>query len=201
MIKIGIDFDNTIVLYDDLFYKIALEKNLIPANFPNSKLLIRDYLRKNNKDEIFTLMQGEVYGKRILEASPAPNILLSLKQLIKKGYEVNIISHKSLNPYKGPKYNLHKAAISWLEENNFFNEKTIGISKKRVFFNLTKEDKIKKIESIDCDYFIDDLPEVLNLIKGKTKKILYDPNNIHKDKNYFKLSRWENLINLIQEIK
>ena len=36
MVKIGIDFDNTIVIYDDLFHKIASEENLIPINFPKS---------------------------------------------------------------------------------------------------------------------------------------------------------------------
>jgi len=44
----------------------------------NSHILYGNTNVLNNKDEIFTLMQGEVYGKRILEASPAPNILLSL---------------------------------------------------------------------------------------------------------------------------
>ena len=55
MVKIGIDFDNTIVIYDDLFHKIASEENLIPINFPKSKLLIREYLRSKNKDEFFTI--------------------------------------------------------------------------------------------------------------------------------------------------
>ena len=49
MTKIGIDFDNTIVFYDDLFHKIATEEKLIPSNFPTSKVLIRDYLRKKIK--------------------------------------------------------------------------------------------------------------------------------------------------------
>ena len=199
MVKIGIDFDNTIVIYDDLFHKIASEENLIPINFPKSKLLIRDYLRSKNKDELFTLLQAEVYGRRIIEASPANYVLLNLKELIMNGYEINIISHKSMYPYKGPKYNLHDAAMSWLEKNNFFNTKGIGLSTKNVFFNLTKEDKIRKIETCDCDYFIDDLPEILNLIKGKTKKILYDPKTIHKNENFILLKSWKKLKEIIED--
>ena len=80
MKKIGLDFDNTIVSYDNLFHKIAAEQKLIPRNFPQSKLLIRDYLRKKNKDELFTLIQAEVYGKRILEASPSPNVDIAIKR-------------------------------------------------------------------------------------------------------------------------
>ena len=197
MKKIGMDFDNTIVSYDDLFHEIATEQKLIPENFPHSKLLIRDYLRKYNKDELFTLIQAEVYGKRIIEASPAPNVDLAIKELISIGWDVNIISHKSLYPYKGPKYDLHKSAILWLEKNNFFDVKNVGLSKDKVHFNLTKEEKINKIENIGCDYFIDDLPEILKLINKKTIKILYSPQNNYKDLDYIILNKWENLINIL----
>ena len=196
MTKIGIDFDNTIVFYDDLFHKIATEEKLIPSNFPTSKVLIRDYLRKKNKDELFTLLQAEVYGKRILEASPAPNVDLVIKKIIDNGFDVSIISHKSLNPYKGPKYNLHEAAMLWLEKNNFFEDK-VGLSKKNVFFNLTKEEKVNKIESIGCDYFIDDLPEILSLINKKTIKILYSPKNNNHQNDYLILKKWNDLIKII----
>ena len=36
--RIGIDFDNTIVSYDELFYQIAQEKKLIPAELPVNKV-------------------------------------------------------------------------------------------------------------------------------------------------------------------
>ena len=197
MKKIGIDFDNTIVSYDNLFHKIAAEQKLIPRNFPQSKLLIRDYLRKKNKDELFTLIQAEVYGRRILEASPAPHVDIAIKELINIGFDVSVISHKSLYPYKGPKYNLHKSAILWLEKNNFFEEEKVGLSIDKIYFNLTKEDKINKIDTIGCDYFIDDLPEILKLINKNTKKILYSPENNYKNSDYIILDKWENLIKIL----
>ena len=81
MKTIGIDFDNTIVVYNNLFYKIALDKKLIPAKFPKNKIKIRDFLRNQNKDHEFTKLQSEVYGKRILDAEPAPNIFESLLKI------------------------------------------------------------------------------------------------------------------------
>ena len=30
MKTIGLDFDNTLVIYDELFYKLAIERDLIP---------------------------------------------------------------------------------------------------------------------------------------------------------------------------
>ena len=198
MKKIGIDFDNTIVFYDNLFHKIALEKKLISVDFPKSKILIRNFLRKNNKDELFTMIQAEVYGKRILEASPAPNVNLVIKQLINLGWDVFIISHKSLYPYKGPKYDLHKSAMLWLDKNKFFEDDNVGISRDKVYFNVTKEEKINKIDTLGCDYFIDDLPEILSLINKNTIKILYNPENNYKYDEYIILNKWKNLIKILK---
>ena len=85
----------------------------------------------------------------------------------------------------------------WLEKNNFFDVENVGLSKDKVHFNLTKEEKINKIETIGCDYFIDDLPEILKLINKKTIKILYSPQNNYKDLDYIILNKWENLINIL----
>ena len=34
---LGIDFDNTIIKYDELFHRIAYEKGLIPQDIPIQK--------------------------------------------------------------------------------------------------------------------------------------------------------------------
>ena len=34
---VGLDFDNTLICYDDVFYKIALKKKLININVSNNK--------------------------------------------------------------------------------------------------------------------------------------------------------------------
>ena len=62
MTLIGLDFDNTLVCYDKLFHKTALERGLIDKSIPRNKIAIRDYLRSKDKDEEFTLLQGEIYG-------------------------------------------------------------------------------------------------------------------------------------------
>jgi len=42
---IGIDFDNTIVCYDQIFHEAAVERDLIQPNLPASKQVVRDALR------------------------------------------------------------------------------------------------------------------------------------------------------------
>ena len=68
MIKLGLDFDNTLITYDEIFYKIALERNLIDENFAPQKNLIRDFLIQQNMEDEFTLLQAEVYGRRIFRS-------------------------------------------------------------------------------------------------------------------------------------
>ena len=90
--KVGFDFDNTIVAFDKLFHKVGVEKDLIPKALPESKIAIRDYLRDQGKEEMWTEMQGFVYGKRILEADPYPQVLDFMKLL--KDNSINIDEYK-----------------------------------------------------------------------------------------------------------
>ena len=134
MIKLGIDFDNTLITYDFLFKKAALEKNLIPINFPESKSLIRNYLREKGQEKLFTILQGEVYGSRIFEASQSEGMYEALKKAKNNGIELFIVSHKTKTPYEGPKYNLHNAASNWLEKNLFFEKSGINIPRRKCLF-------------------------------------------------------------------
>ena len=98
MTVLGLDFDNTLVSYDELFHQLAAEKQLIKEEFPRNKLKIRDYLRSKGKDEEFTLLQGEVYGLRILEAKPADGAISALKEIHKRNIPMILISHKTRPP-------------------------------------------------------------------------------------------------------
>jgi len=65
-ITIGIDFDNTIVLYEDLFHRCALEEGLIRPETPKDKKAIRDEIRQLPQEEArWTILQGVVYGNAI----------------------------------------------------------------------------------------------------------------------------------------
>ena len=62
-ILIGIDFDNTIVCYDGVFYETAVERKMIGCDSQcRSKEQVRDYLRGIGKEDQWTLLQGYVYG-------------------------------------------------------------------------------------------------------------------------------------------
>jgi 5'(3')-deoxyribonucleotidase len=169
--KIGLDFDNTIVNYDKVFYDVALEWHLIPKTLPINKLVIRNYLRDAKQEDLWTHMQGYVYGARMGEAAPYPGVMDFAEKMKYIGHTIVIVSHKTKHPFLGPKYNLHIAALEWIEK-NFPN-----IDKENIFFEPTKDQKLERIEQLQCDIFIDDLPEILTAAKFPKSvfPILFDP--------------------------
>jgi hypothetical protein len=184
---LGIDFDNTIVCYDALFHRVCVEKKLIPAETPANKSDVRNYLRRIGKEEAWTEMQGYVYGERMSEAAPYPGVLEFIAAFHRTGHSVSIISHKTLHPFLGPKYDLHEAALKWLEQQGFFDPKRIGLARENVFLELTKEAKLERIGSAGATHFIDDLPEFLGEpgFPEKVRRILFDPNQLYTDEIRF----------------
>ena len=172
---LGLDFDNTLVTYDKLFYELAIEKGLISESIAPTKKAIRDYLRSVDDENSFTLLQGEVYGSCILRAEPSPGMIDALLLLKSAGLKTVLVSHKTKYPYAGPKYDLHEAALSWLDKYNFFSDSFMGWATSDVFFEPTKVDKINKICELKCTHYIDDLPEILALIPESITRFLYSP--------------------------
>lgn len=180
--RIGLDFDNTIVSYDALFYKVACEKKLISPDHFLNKLLIRDYLRKTGRELQWTEMQGEVYGMRMNEAQVFPGVIDFIVKSKEAGHTLTIISHKTRFPFIGPKYDLQAAANEWINQNLTLKNNPL-FAPNQIFFETTKEMKINRIEELDCNIFIDDLPEILlakNFYKN-ARRILFDPEKNHNN--------------------
>lgn len=191
MTYLGLDLDNTLISYDKLFYKLAKEKGLIDQSVKENKISVRDFLREKGQDVLFTELQGQVYGPRIIEAEPSDGMLTTLKQLKKWEIKMAIVSHKTRYPIRGEKHDLHKSAIKWLHENQFFNSDGLDFSMDDIIFEESKEQKIKRIKEKNFDYYIDDLPEIVEAISDFTKPILYDPNNKYKSSTqYLKIKTW-----------
>ena len=142
--RIGIDFDNTIVSYDSLFHKVAFEQELIPIETPTSKVAVREYLVRTDREYRWTLIQGLVYGNRMDEASMYDGVIRFFHWAKEKGHYLAIISHKTQYPFKGPRYDLHKAARGWIEHHLVDGGKPL-IPQSHIFFELTKDEKFSRI--------------------------------------------------------
>src|SRR3981189_2049974 len=88
-------------------------------------------------------------------------------------------SHKTRHPLLGPKYDTHAAARGFLSAHGLMGEGALQIDPSRVFFELTKEEKIARAAVIGCEIFIDDLPEIITMpgFPDGMRRILFDPTN------------------------
>jgi hypothetical protein len=192
---IGIDFDNTIVSYDSLFHKVAVEQGAVPADTPCNKVAVRDHLRAIGREEVWTEMQGYVYGARMQEAEAYPGAIEFFRWARASGIPLCIVSHKTLHPFLGPKYDLHQAARGWIDA-CLKDEQGPLLPPERVFFELTKEAKWSRIGATGCEAFIDDLPEILlaPAFPQGVSRILFDPENHHgKETGLLRIADWQGI--------
>ena len=176
-LTLGVDFDNTLICYDGVFHRAAVEQGLVPASTPVRKEAVRDHLRAAGREEDWTALQGVVYGSRLREAAPFAGALELLAEATRAGVAVSIISHKTRHPYRGPPLDLHAAALDWLEFQGCFDAGRVGLPRERVHFLLTKEAKLEQVGRSGCTHFVDDLPEIL-LAPGfppATSRLLFAP--------------------------
>ncbi|MBT9548967.1 MAG: haloacid dehalogenase-like hydrolase [Candidatus Sericytochromatia bacterium] len=169
--RIGLDFDNTLVSYDQLFWELAREQHGLPEHIPVHKQAVRDYLRQQNQEEAWIYLQGEVYGGQMHRAAAFPGVAEFILKALNQGHELFIVSHKTRQPFRGPAYDLHAAARHWLELQHW------GLPPEQAYFELSKEAKRDRIAALAVDLFVDDLPEFLDLegFPAQTQRILFDP--------------------------
>jgi hypothetical protein len=176
---IGVDFDNTIVCYDDLFHRVAVERGLMPASVPAAKGAVRAHLEERHGPDCWTELQGYVYGARMADAVAFPGVREFFRRCADRGWPLCIISHKTCIPAKGPPYDLHRAALEWLQMQGFLDG--VGLNREHVIFALTQEEKVRRIAEAGCRVFIDDLPEVLTKpgFPADVRRVLFDPHRQH----------------------
>lgn len=172
-LDLGVDFDNTIVCYDEVFHRLALAEGLIPPSVPCDKTSVRDFLRAAGRENRWTAMQAVVYGERMPEARPFPGVLDFFAACAERALRVSIISHRTRQPIVGAPCDLHAAAFQWLEENGFVDL----ISRDAIHFRETRAEKVARVREAGCTHFIDDLLEFLAepLLPPALHRILFDP--------------------------
>ena len=188
-LKIGIDLDNTIINYKNSFKKFLNSKNI---NFSSvSKKKIKFISNNNSKIKNWTQAQEEIYGKYIAFAKPFKFFKDFEKYALKNNIKLFIVSHKTEYSQFSKKYNLHSQSNKWLRNN---------ISKEmyEIYYVKTINQKIKKINELNPDYFIDDLIEIFfhkNFPK-KVKKIHFSE---IKTGNFYTLSNWNKIKTFINQ--
>jgi phosphoglycolate phosphatase-like HAD superfamily hydrolase len=190
-LTIGIDFDNTLVCYNNSILKLA-EQNFSLTNCLTSKVEIKSFIINKHGGSAWTKFQGELYGPGMQYAEPYENAVETISELTSIGAKVLILSHRTKYPYAGERYDLHKYAKAWIRENLKLKEKNV-LDETSAFFFENKAEKIKAIEDNACDFFLDDLVEIIGSkdFPVRTRGILFD----NEKKNIWSpsISNWNQL--------
>ena len=179
-VRIGIDFDNTIATYDDVFRNAAraFAKDVDFSNL--NKREIRDRLRLHPDGELaWQRMQGFAYGKGISGAKLFEGAGRFLQRCHDYGFVVLIVSHKTeFGHHDADRVNLREVAFGWMQSQGFFRPDSYGILADNVYFEATRQAKLARIATLGCTYFIDDLEEVLSdsEFPPTVTRILFSPN-------------------------
>ena len=160
-LRIGLDFDNTLIDYDDAFAELAVEQELIQAGQAASKREVKDALfNLPDGERVWMRLQGYVYGRGIAKGKLINGVADFLKKAHQRGDQVFIVSHKTeFGHFDETKTDLREAARGWMRQQGFFD--ALGLDLENVFFKPTRDEKVAKIASLNLDVFVDDLPEVL----------------------------------------
>ncbi len=195
--RIGIDFDNTIIDYSKPFTEQARRLGFIESDETKSKQQVRDFVRAlSDGEKKWMKLQGLVYGEFIEEASPFEGVLDFIKRCAKEDIEVFIVSHKTKYlEVLDKEIDLRHAALNWLDKKGFLKSDETELTKNKVFFEHCREDKLTRIKTLRCTCFIDDLRDVLlnpSFPEG-VKKILFTQGVKQQHDNLLAFSTWEEI--------
>jgi len=176
---LGIDFDNTLVSYDDVMHSSAVRLGLIDKDVPRSKQNIRDEIRHLPDGEMkWCKFQAFVYGECMNEARLMEGAKDFIELSKKRGIQVFIVSHKTKFAAADKKgIDLRQVALGWMNTHGFFDDEGLGLSPQDVYFEMTRKEKVERIKELGCTHFIDDLKEVFleKTFPEGVEKILFAP--------------------------
>jgi hypothetical protein len=194
--RIGIDFDNTIINYDEVFCATARKWGLVERDFTGRKQAVRDAVRSLPGGEIaWQRLQGQVYGKGISEAKMMTGVEKFIRRCRTEGCEVVVVSHKTeYGHYDQDRVNLRQAALGWLALNGLIDG-VRAIPQENVYFEATREEKLDRIAALCVTHFIDDLKEVLTEVSfpRNIERILLAEDELQATAPYMVCPSWRDV--------
>jgi hypothetical protein len=178
-ITIGLDFDNTLVTYDKVFYRLAQESGLVPPGTPPNKKALRDRIRQTPDGEVrWQKLQALVYGPRMQEAELIDGVRRFIDLARAQEIALVIVSHKTeFANYDETRTDLRRASLDWMTRQSFFEPDGFGFRREDVWFESTRLEKLARIRQLGCTHFVDDLEEVFQepSFPERTERILFAP--------------------------
>lgn len=180
---IGVDLDNTLVSYDEVMHRVAIQESLILVGATKNKRDLRNEIRRLPNGELqWRKLQAIVYGQKMDEAKLIDGVWEFFDLCKRYEAKVYIVSHKTeFATTDRAKSNLRAAAMEWMRRSKFFEPNGLGLSPADVYFESTRGKKIERIKRLRCTHFIDDLEETFleDSFPTGVEKLLYAPHVHH----------------------
>ncbi len=162
--RIGIDLDGVIIDHREHKRLLAGEYGIALELWQTNSNVIR----KHVPEEVLENLQGELYGAMTKKAPPVAGALELLPTL---KAEVYIVSARRLDTIR--------YAQDWLIGNHVYD----AVPAERIFFCGTDDEKRGYCDRLGIDLFLDDKISVLESLGAKTKRVLYDEDDIARQLN------------------
>lgn len=196
-VRIGIDFDNTIICYDKVFAAAAHRRGLMPDGWTGSKIEVREYLRAQPGGELgWQGLQGWVYGKGISGAEIYPGVQEFLGACRQAGSDVYIVSHKTRFGHQDPdRVDLRAAAGDWLRATGLIGGENPALRIDDIYFEDTQAAKVERLVRLNLDVFIDDLADVFEQphFPRDVRSILFDSSGNARPGPYKPIASWDEI--------
>jgi len=196
-VRIGIDFDNTIICYDKVFAAAAHRRGLLPEGWTGSKTEVRNYLQSKPGGELaWQGLQGWVYGRGIGGAEIYPGVRDFLECCQQARSDVYVVSHKTQFGHQDPdRVDLREAAWDWLRATGLIGTESSPLSINAVYFEDTQAAKVDRLASLDIDVFIDDLIDVFEQphFPRHVRSILFDVSGKARAGPCKAVANWEDI--------
>src|SRR5580658_95916 len=158
--RIGIDLDNTIIDYAALLHSIATERGWLDERTPASKSAVRKSLvEADGNDWRWQRLQADAYGTHVARATVFEGAFEFVDAARRCGHEICILSHKTRTSQLDPSIELRPGALAWLEEAGFLGPDRVP--REAVYFFDTRDEKVRAVGALGCDWIVDDLREGL----------------------------------------
>ena len=166
-LRVGLDFDNTLIDYDQVFGKIFVaemaRRGFAAPPSPGGKQAVKRAAIDIAGEEFWMAIQGQAYGRGIDDARLIDGVGAFFAAANRQAAELFIVSHKTeFGHFDDSRTNLREAARNWMDRHGFFTATGFALRPSQVFFEATVNAKIARICSLDLDYFVDDLEKVLS---------------------------------------
>lgn len=148
---VGLDLDNTLVDYREVFEEIGSQLGL--PRGARTKHAVREHLRARGREAEWTQLQAKVYGTGMARARLFPGASECLSAARRHGVRIVVISHRTAHAVADSSVDLHASAADWLGNQ--------ALEIEAFYFEETRAQKIARIDALACSHFVDDLPEVL----------------------------------------